>query len=69
MTTQQMPLTIIAADATSARPMRSARRPATTQPIAPLPMTTNEASSPTHRSPPLRRMLCLIITGAQVHIA
>ena len=43
--TQHAPLIAIAVPATSGRPTRSAIRPAMTQPIAPAPMTTNDATS------------------------
>jgi hypothetical protein len=49
--------------------LRSAIFPATTHPIAPAPMTANDAASPTFGESPLAAMLARIITGAHVHIA
>src|ERR1043165_4698996 len=42
---QQLPLIAIATDVTTVRPTRSAIKPATTQPIAPDPITRNEPAS------------------------
>ena len=69
MAMQQAPLTIIAAEATMGRPMRSATRPAITQPAAPAPMTRNDAASAKNGGSPLALRLARIITGAHVHIA
>src|SRR5215213_11669652 len=45
ITRQQVPLIAMAHDVTKVRPTRSAIRPATTQPIAPAPITRNDPSS------------------------
>src|SRR3954447_7434360 len=45
MIKQQLPLISMAHDVMSVRPSLSARRPAATQPIAPQPITTNDAVS------------------------
>src|SRR5687767_1031416 len=52
ITKQQEPLIAMAHDVTRVLPIRSATNPATTQPIAPAPMTMNEPSSANRGSPP-----------------
>ena len=49
--------------------MRSAISPATTHPIAPAPITANDAASANRGESPLAATLARIITGAHVHIA
>src|SRR5437868_5856687 len=66
MIKQQKPLMAIATDVTTVLPMRSARRPPETHPIAPAPKTKN-VETPARRECSPR--LAAIITGTHVHIA
>src|SRR2546426_5918329 len=69
ITRQQLPLIAIAQEVTTVRPTRSAINPATTQPIAPQPITRNDATSASAGLSPCKARLARIITGTQVHIA
>src|SRR6185295_6551457 len=51
ITRQHVPLIAIAHDVTNVRPIRSAINPATTQPIAPAPITMNDPTSASLGSP------------------
>src|SRR5512132_1299866 len=66
---QQLPLIAMAHDVTVVLPMRSASNPADTQPMAPHPITKNDASSATELILSSAPRLALIITGAHAHIA
>src|SRR5689334_17766662 len=66
---QQLPLIAIATDVTTVRPTRSAISPATTQPIAPAPITRNDPASAKICFPPWAETLARIMTGIQIHIA
>src|SRR5215213_8442468 len=66
---QQLPLIAMAHDVTTVRTTRSAIRPATTQPIAPAPITRNEPTSASAGFPCCVARLARIITGIQIHIA
>src|SRR5438876_11715770 len=66
---QQLPLIPMAHEVTIVRPARSATRPATTQPAAPLPITRNDPTS-AHAGSLLRReRLARIMAGIQGHMA
>src|SRR5438034_658905 len=69
MTPQQAPLMAMATEATIVLPTRSAKRPATMHPTAPLAITTNAAVSASHAGSPLAARLARIMAGAHVHIA
>src|ERR1043165_3740289 len=69
ITKQQVPLIIIAAEVTIVRPTRSAMAPATTQPIAPQPITRNDPTSANIGSLLPTARLARIMNGIQVHIA
>src|SRR5882724_1003719 len=69
MTRQQLPLIAIATEVTIVRPIRSATRPATTQPTAPQPITTNDPTSAKAGLLWRTDKLARIINGIHVHIA
>src|SRR5216110_1276249 len=69
ITKQQLPLIAIAADVTIVRPTRSAIAPATTQPIAPQPITRNDPISASAGSLLRTERLARSMKGIQVHIA
>src|SRR5215211_4374992 len=68
ITKQHVPLIAIAHDVTRVLPTRSAINPATTQPIAPAPITMNDPISASFGSPFWSARLERIITGIQIHI-
>src|ERR1043165_111069 len=69
ITRQQLPLIIIAAEVTIVLPTRSAIAPATTQPIAPHPMTRNDPTSASAGSLLRAARLARIMKGIHVDIA
>src|SRR5215470_10762550 len=66
---QHAPLIAIAAEVTTVRPIRSAIKPAITQPTAPQPITRNEETSASAGSLFRDARLARIMNGIHVHIA
>src|SRR5690242_14830064 len=69
ITRQQAPLIAIAAEVTTVRPIRSATKPASTQPSAPQPITRNDDTSASAGSLFRDARLARIMNGIHVHIA
>src|SRR4029079_3078165 len=68
ITKQHVPLIAIAHDVTRVLPTRSAIKPATTQPIAPAPITMNDPISANSELAFRIARLERIITGTQIHM-
>src|ERR1051326_601625 len=69
ITRQQTPLIAIATEVTTVRPIRSATKPATTQPSAPQPITRNDETSASAGLLLRDARLARIMKGIHVHIA